>query len=145
MPVSGGRSGHAHLLRATADPTLGKGYIVTIVVPPRVSSPTALGPPTHVETGSATLPPSVTVAGRTVTVRMVTARDEIVTIRLLLRCVSTDLDEIRYSDRTIGYVQRAGRVFVALTGARADRAEECGQYLLWDQAAIRLVSVLPTG
>jgi hypothetical protein len=32
-------------------------------------------------------------------------------------------------------VQRASRIFVALTGRRTDRAEECGQYLFWDQAA----------
>ena len=102
---------------------------MTIIAPPRVSSPTVLCPPTQVKTESKTLPSAETVAGRTVTVRMVNARDEIITIRLVLKYVDPDLDEIRYSDRTIGYVQRADRVFVALTGARADRAEECGQYL----------------
>ena len=71
---------------------------------------------------------------------MANPRDEIVTIELLVRRVDADLDEIRWADRTVGYVQRAGRIFVALIGARADRAEECGQYLLWDFAAIGLLS-----
>ncbi|HEY5222629.1 MAG TPA: hypothetical protein VIJ18_06220 [Microbacteriaceae bacterium] len=79
-------------------------------------------------------------SGRPLVLRMVNPRYEIVTIELLVRCVDADLDEIQYGDRTVGYVQRAGRIFAALIGPRADRAEECGQYLLWDHATARLLS-----
>lgn len=54
-----------------------------------------------------------------------------------------DLDdadqEIRVNGQVIGFIHTAGRVFVALTGTRTDRAEECGQSLLWDCAAETLV------
>lgn len=80
-------------------------------------------------------------ARRLLALRMPDSRDEIFTIELQVISAGAGLDEIRRGNVTFGFVQTAGRVFVALSGARADRAEECGQYLLWDQAAARLVSV----
>lgn len=114
---------------------------MTTTSPTCVNYATVMGPPTGSEADTPTPPPTGTAAGRPVTVRMVDIHDRIVPIRLLVRPVAADLDEIRYSDHTVGYVQRADRTFVALVGSRADRAEECGQYLLWDLAATRLVSV----
>lgn len=114
---------------------------MTTMSPTCVDSPTVLRPPSAAEAESTTPPPTDTTAGRLVTVRMVDPHDRIVPIRLLVRPAGPDLDEIRYLDHTVGYVQRAHRTFVALIGSRADRAEECGQYLLWDLAATRLVSV----
>ncbi|MHB1234734.1 MAG: hypothetical protein ACYCZK_03565 [Microbacteriaceae bacterium] len=75
--------------------------------------------------------------------RTVNAREEIVVLDLAVRSVEPDLDAIRCGDHTLGYIQRAGRVFVSLVGEREDRAEECGQYLLWDVAAARLSSYCP--
>jgi hypothetical protein len=51
-------------------------------------------------------------------------------------------EEIRLDGYTIGFISRAGRIFVAQTGTRLDRAEECGQCLLWDKAAAILVTLL---
>ncbi len=48
--------------------------------------------------------------------------------------------EIRVGDRVIGFIHRAGHTFVALAGARLDRAVECGQSLVWDTAAACLVT-----
>lgn len=50
--------------------------------------------------------------------------------------------EIRIRGRLIGFIHRAGRVFVALTGTRLDRAEECGQYLMFDLAAGKLATTV---
>lgn len=59
---------------------------------------------------------------------------------LIVQPVAADLEAIQCDGHTLGYVQRAGRVFVSLVGERADRAEECGQALTWDVAAARLSS-----
>lgn len=40
----------------------------------------------------------------------------------------------------IGFIHQAGRIFVALSGERLDRAVECGQFSLWDAAAARLIA-----
>lgn len=50
-----------------------------------------------------------------------------------------DLEELDVDRQVLGYIYRAGKVFVALAGERLDRAEECGQSLLWDTAAADLV------
>jgi hypothetical protein len=64
-----------------------------------------------------------------------------------LRTVQVDVielddltEEIRLERHAIGLIARAGRIFVAQTGTRWDRAEECGQYLLWDKAAAIVVA-----
>lgn len=49
------------------------------------------------------------------------------------------VQEISVNGQVIGFIHTAGRVFVALTGTRTDRAEECGQSLLWDCVAESLV------
>jgi hypothetical protein len=63
-----------------------------------------------------------------------------------IQIVVTDLDdrteELRLDGHTIGFISRAGPIFVALTGTRLDRAEECGQCLLWDNAATILVTLM---
>lgn len=63
-----------------------------------------------------------------------------------IQVVVIDLDdvteEIRLDGHTIGFIGRAGRIFVAQTGTRLDQAEECGQCLLWDKAATILVNLL---
>jgi hypothetical protein len=63
-----------------------------------------------------------------------------------VQIVVIDLDElteeIRLNGRTIGFICRAGPIFVAMTGTRLDRAEECGQCLLWDKAATILVTLM---
>lgn len=66
--------------------------------------------------------------------------DEIEVLELVAKSVDADLDAIQCAGHTLGYVQRAGRVFVSLVGERADRAEECAQSLKWDVAAARLSS-----
>lgn len=82
---------------------------------------------------------------RSVGLRMENTHDEIVVLDLTVKSVEPDLDALQCGDHTLGYIQRAGRVFVSLVGERADRAEECGQYLLWDFAAARLSSSCPHG
>lgn len=63
-----------------------------------------------------------------------------------IQIVVTDLDdlteELRLDGHTIGFISRAGPIFVAMTGTRLDRAEECGQCLLWDKAATILVTLM---
>lgn len=75
----------------------------------------------------------------TVPVPIIDGGDRIESVNLTVVHRSDDLEEIDLDQRAVGYIQQAGRVFVSLTGARADRAEECGQYLVWDQAAAELV------
>ena len=72
-------------------------------------------------------------------VRMVTDCDAIETVDLVVVPRDEELDEIDLDRHVLGYIQQAGRVFVALVGERLDRAEECGQSLLWDKAAADLV------
>ncbi|MFD4421662.1 hypothetical protein ACFWN7_09185 [Agromyces sp. NPDC058484] len=71
--------------------------------------------------------------------RTVGERDAVETSQIVVSAIEFDLDEVSFEGETVGFVQRAGHVFVALEGARHDRAEECGQYLLWDLAATRLL------
>lgn len=49
-------------------------------------------------------------------------------------------EEFLLDGRVIGFIHHAGPVFVALAGARLDRAEECGQSLSWDRAVALLVT-----
>ena len=72
-------------------------------------------------------------------VRMVTDCDAIETVDLVVVPRDEELDEIDLDRHVLGYIQQAGRVFVALVGERLDRAEECGQSLLWDKTAADLV------
>jgi hypothetical protein len=59
--------------------------------------------------------------------------------RVRLAHVGRDIDAISTDDDVIGYICSVGPVFVALAGARLDRAEECGQSRLWDKAAEQLL------
>jgi hypothetical protein len=83
---------------------------------------------------------SQAIADRTVRLRIDDDRAGVESITLVLISVGTDLDEVRRDGLTIGYIRHVGRLFVALSGIRQDRAEECGQFPLWDYAAQRLVS-----
>jgi len=74
-----------------------------------------------------------------VRVRVDTDDDRIETVRLTVVPRDDELDEIDLERHILGYIQQAGHVFVALVGERLDRAEECGQSLLWDRAAADLV------
>jgi hypothetical protein len=65
--------------------------------------------------------------------------DRIETVSLTVVPKEDELDEIDFERHILGYILRAGHVFVALVGERLDRAEECGQSLLWDRAAAELV------
>ncbi|MET4706007.1 hypothetical protein [Frigoribacterium sp. UYMn621] len=51
-------------------------------------------------------------------------------------------EEIVLAGNTIGFISRVCPIFVAETGSRVDRAEECGQFLVWDSAAALLISKL---
>jgi hypothetical protein len=72
-------------------------------------------------------------------VRLATDGDRLDTVELVVVHRDDELDEIDLDRRILGYIQQAGSVFVALLGERLDRAEECGQSLLWDRAAAYLV------
>ena len=48
--------------------------------------------------------------------------------------VSADVYGIVTGEGIVGYVHQAGRVYVALSGARYHRAVEVGQALSWDEA-----------
>jgi hypothetical protein len=78
-------------------------------------------------------------AGRTVWLRLWGSNDELQVVPLNITEVGDDVDAISRGDGVIGYIRRVDPVFVALVGARLDRAEECGQSLLWDKAATRLL------
>lgn len=64
------------------------------------------------------------------------------TIQLTVVDLDDLTEEIRLDGQTIGFINRAGRIFVAQSGTRLDQAEECGQCLLWDKAAAILVTLL---
>ena len=87
--------------------------------------------------------PNDTNAEQHLALRTTNATGGITVLDLVVKSVESDLDAVECDHHTLGYVQRAGRVFVSLVGERADRAEECGQYLLWDKAADRLSSYCP--
>lgn len=76
---------------------------------------------------------------REVRVRLCIDADRIDTVTLKVVPRTCELDEIKVGCQLLGYIERVGHVFVALTGERLDRAEECGQSLLWDLAAAALV------
>jgi hypothetical protein len=59
-------------------------------------------------------------------------------IRWELLRIEEDLFAILVSNEVIGFVQRAGHIFVALSGSREARAVEVGQTLGFDEA-VRLV------
>ena len=61
-------------------------------------------------------------------------RDRITTIQPMVIHRGDAVDEIRLDGCVIGFIHRAGHIFVALTGARLDHAEECGQSVVWDKA-----------
>ena len=48
--------------------------------------------------------------------------------------VKDDLYAILGSNETMGFVERVGNVFVALSGSELSHAVEVGQSLSWDQA-----------
>lgn len=63
------------------------------------------------------------------------------TIQLTVVDLEHVTDEICLDGQTIGFIGRAGGIFVAQSGIRLDRAEECGQCLFWDKAATILVAL----
>jgi hypothetical protein len=63
------------------------------------------------------------------------------TVRLTVIDLDDLTQEIALDGQTIGFIGRAHGVFVALTGTRLDRAEECSQSLLWDKSAAILVAL----
>ena len=67
-------------------------------------------------------------------------RDGIRTIQLAVSRRGDLMDEISFDGRVIGFIHRAGHIFVALTGARLDHAEECGQSVVWDKAVALLLT-----
>lgn len=76
---------------------------------------------------------------RRVSVRMVNSADEVDLMDLDIVPISRDCEKIQYQHEVVGYIEHVGHIFVALCGSRLDRAEECGQCLLWDQAAAELM------
>ncbi|WP_147303960.1 hypothetical protein [Subtercola boreus] len=81
---------------------------------------------------------------RTVTVplRLEGFEGRIRTIQIAVTDLDNATEQVCLGGQTIGFISRAGRIFVALSGTRRDRAEECGQCLLWDEAATILVTGL---
>lgn len=71
--------------------------------------------------------------------RMIDDSDELEIVPLVVSSIAPELEEIRNGETTIGFIERVGHLFVARTGERLDRAEECGQFLLWDHAAEELL------
>jgi len=78
----------------------------------------------------------------TVPLRLAWFHDVIRIIPLTVVDLGNVVQEIRLDGQVIGFIHRAGHIFVALSGAQMDRAEECGQSLLWDKAAAALVITL---
>jgi len=78
----------------------------------------------------------------TVPLRLEWSDDVIRVIPLTVIDLGNVVQEIRLNGQVIGFIHRADHIFVALSGARMDRAEECGQSLLWDKAAATLVTTL---
>ncbi|HEY5223509.1 MAG TPA: hypothetical protein VIJ18_10755 [Microbacteriaceae bacterium] len=78
-------------------------------------------------------------AERTVWLRLFGHNDELQLVPLNVARVCDDTEAIRQGGRVIGYIRHVDRIFVALVGARLDRAEECGQSPLWDYAATRVL------
>lgn len=122
----------------------------------RARSTTAVPTCDRYEVGSALLPQSVggaivpstdaAIADQllpsvTVPLRMGRSDGGIRTVQIVVIDLDDLTEELRLDDHTIGFIYRAGHVFVAQSGTRLDRAEECGQHLLWDKAAAMLVPV----
>ena len=63
------------------------------------------------------------------------------TVQIVVNDLNELTEEICLDGNTIGFISRVGRIFVAQTGTRLDRAEECGQCFLWDEAATILVAL----
>ena len=63
------------------------------------------------------------------------------TIQLRVVDVDHSTEQIFLDGQTIGFISRAGGIFVAQSGVRLDRAEECGQCLSWDKAAKMLAAL----
>lgn len=74
-----------------------------------------------------------------VRVRLDIDSDRVETVKLVVVPVRHDLVEVDLECQILGFIERAGAVFVALAGERLDKAEECGQSLLWDHAAAVLI------
>lgn len=79
---------------------------------------------------------------RTVTVplRVEWSDDQIRTLQMVVIDLDQFTEELHLDGQTIGFIHRAGRIFVASAGTRFDQAEECAQCLLWDKAAAILVT-----
>jgi hypothetical protein len=77
----------------------------------------------------------------TVPLRMEWFDNRIRTIPIVVIDLHDLTEEIRLDGHTIGFITRAGRIFVARAGARLDRAEECAQSLIWDKVATILVAL----
>lgn len=75
----------------------------------------------------------------TITWVRVKSRDETRVIRLTTIRHDDQTEEIRLDGKVIGFVHRAGLIFVALIGSRLDRALECAQSVMWDGAAAELI------
>jgi hypothetical protein len=83
--------------------------------------------------------PREVTTGRAVPLRIAHDTTEVEIISLTILPIDTDLDEVRCDGNTIGFVRHVDRIFVALVGNRRDRAEEHGQFFLWDFAAQQIV------
>jgi hypothetical protein len=79
---------------------------------------------------------------RTISVRVEASDDRIVTVEVTVKERAL-AQEISIGGTVVGFIEKAGRVYVALRGQRWDRAEECAASVLWDHAVARLVERSP--
>jgi hypothetical protein len=79
---------------------------------------------------------------RTISVRVEASDDRIVTVDVTVKERAL-AQEISIGGTVLGFIEKAGRVYVALRGQRWDRAEECAASVLWDRAVARLVETSP--
>lgn len=82
------------------------------------------------------------VSAVTVPLRLESPHNAIRIVTLTVVECDDTVQEIRCDGQVIGFIHRAGRIFVALTGNRQDRALECAQSVLWEKVASTLVAVL---
>lgn len=61
-------------------------------------------------------------------------------VELVVREVDLDTCSVYLDGRKQGWIRRDGHYYVAFAGEIPDRAEECGHALLWDEAAVMLLS-----
>lgn len=74
-----------------------------------------------------------------VSIRVVNDQGDVELVDLWVTEIDDEVERVDARHGTIGYIHRVGNIFVALAGDRTDRAEECGQFALWDHAAGELV------